>query len=698
MSRQLTPGLCLVTITLWASTAHGQDAHSQDAHSQDVQADTTTVTVTGKKAKVTRKIDRTVYDKSDDPAAQAGTAADVLKTVPAVTVSANGDVALRGNKDVQVYIDGKPSAMMSGDSRALTLQTMAGSDIATVEVVTNPGANFGGDGNGIINIVLKKNRKPGSHAIAQGNFGEVGRFNANIAGDSSHGKLSLHGRIGLRHDALERHVVSDLTWQDPAGASGRSVQAARNFARRLSWSAAAGLDYTANDQDMLSLSGSYAQRHSRNPVDEFHQDYDAAGDLVDDYDRRSVGPGGQSDTSLNATFDHRRDDLHDIKVQIQHNQTIADRDKSYRNIFAFPRQADSRDRILTRTAKRLDEVSLDYLQPLGSTAQLSAGIDVQRQQDEIYNYNATLDAFGAETVVPGTTNRFILSGTNDAAYVTWQMTGGKWTWLAGARLEAQSQTSKFFATRTNTSVNPSLHLRYALDDSHDIKASFSQSLQRPDPRDLNPFVTYVDAQNISAGNPELRPQQVRAAELSYEAPSWSTTLYDRSSTRTVTDYAYFVAGDVLLTTKRNSGRGRSIGVDTVANGKIGDHIDYSGDVNLYYAQLQSADLAGTLRQSGLSWSAQLDLDYNRGPDTLSLDAQVLGDSLTSQGRRSGTSAVNLTWKHQLTSRLSMVINAQDVFRGSRQTFFTRTTTVHQVGINDLGGRSSFIGLVYKLGG
>ena len=693
MSRHLTPGLCLLVGALFAAHAHGQDATT----------DTTTVTVKGKKTKVERKIDRTVYDKSDDPAAQAGTAADVLKTVPAVTVSANGDVALRGDKNVQVYVDGKPSAMMSGDSRALTLQTMAGSDIATVEVITNPGANFGGNGGGIINIVLKKNRKPGTHAIVQGNMGEVGRFNANLAGDSSHGKLSLHGRIGLRHDALIRHIFSDLTWRGSAGAGGRSVQASRNFARRRSWSTAAGLDYTVDDQDTLSLSGSYAQRHSRNPLDEFHQDYDAAGTLVDNYDRRSVGPGGQTDSTLNATFDHRRDDLHDIKLQVQHSQTVTDRDKSYRNIFAFPLQADSRDRILTRAAKRLDEVSLDYLQPLGTTAQVSAGVDIQRQQDEIYNYNAVIDDDGTETVIPGTTNRFILSGSVDAAYVTWQMTADKWTWLAGARLESQSQISKsptsaYFAVRAYAGANPSLHLRYALDDSHDVKASFSQSLQRPDPRDLNPFVTYVDAQNISAGNPDLKPQRVRATELSYEAPSWSTTLYDRSSTRTVTDYAYFVAGDVLLTTKRNSGRGRSIGLDTVANGKIGDHFDYSGDVNLYYAELEAADLAEVLHRSGLSWSAQLDLDYNRGPDVLSLDGQFQGDSLTSQGRRSGTSAVNLTWKHQLTSCLSLVVNAQDVFRGSRQTFVTRTATVHQVGLNDLGGRSSFIGVVYKLGG
>ncbi len=675
------PGLCLAVWVCLTDAAYAQDT---------IPPADTTVTIKGKKPKVVRKIDRTVYDKSDDPAAQSGSAADVLKTVPAVTVSPTGDVALRGDQTVQVYVDGKPSAMMAGDSRAVTLQAMAGSDIASIEVITNPSAKFGGDGGGIINIVLKKNRKPGLNGMLIANSSDHGRSNFNLSGDYSHGKLSLHGRIGMRHDGVNRSNGSDLVWHDPiSGAQGRNTQSSRNFARRRSWSTSAGLDYDFDDKDTLSLSGSYAERHSANPLDEIHHDYDGSGMLSDAYIRRSNGPRRQTDTTLSAIFDHHAADSRELKLQVQHSQTIADADKSYRNLFSYPVEPDSRDRVLSRSAKRLDELSLDYVQPLGDTVQVSAGIDLRGEQNRFYNYRSTLDATTAD--------RFTVDQAAAAVYVTWQFAAGKWTWLGGLRTETL-RTQSTGPTGSYGNLNPSLHLSYALDSDHQLKASFSRSLQRPDPRDLNTFQVYVDAQNVTAGNPMLKPQRVQAVEAEYDAPGFSVTLYDRSSDHTVTDDSRLLPGNILLTTKRNSGKGRSIGIDASGNAKSGENLEFSYDLNIYHADLQSADLHGLSHASGLSWSAQFGVDYSRGADTFSLDSEAQGPSLTSQGRRSGTSAINMTWKRRITSRLSLNITANDVFAGSYQTFTTDNATVHLGGYSDFRNRQIFIGLSWKLGG
>lgn len=163
--KQSTAAL-LVTFTI-ASPAQAQ---TQPKTAPDSTQDSTVVIVQGKAPKVVKKIDRTVYNQDGNPAATSGSAADVLKTVPSVSVTPDGNVSLRGSSNVQVYVNGKPSAMMQGDSRAVTLQSMNGADIASVEVITNPSAAYNANGGGIINIVLKKNRKAGSHAALRANI------------------------------------------------------------------------------------------------------------------------------------------------------------------------------------------------------------------------------------------------------------------------------------------------------------------------------------------------------------------------------------------------------------------------------------------------------------------------------------------------------------------------------------------------
>lgn len=111
-----------------------------EAAAKPDDAPTTTVTVEGKKAQ--NKIDRQVYDNTKDIDSQTGTAADALNKVPSVNIDPTGNVTLRGNSSVQVYVDGKPSVMMQGDNRAGALQSMSSGDIDSIEVMTNPGAQF----------------------------------------------------------------------------------------------------------------------------------------------------------------------------------------------------------------------------------------------------------------------------------------------------------------------------------------------------------------------------------------------------------------------------------------------------------------------------------------------------------------------------------------------------------------------------
>ena len=668
----------------------------------------TTVTVKGKKPKVERKIDRTVYDQSQTPAAQSGSAADVLKTVPSVSVTPDGDVALRGDKNVQVYINGKPAAEMAPDMRAVTLQAMAGSDIASVEVITNPSAAYNANGGGIINIVLKKIRKPGLTGAMIANVGNMARDNVNLTGAWNKGKLSLNGRIGFRHDLSGQVKGSDLIWTDHATSqTGRNTQHSRTPARRFSQSAQAGLGYALGEADDLNASLTWTQNQARNGVDEFHQDFDAIGLLINDYDRHSTGPRRQTNMAAQMDYDHLGTKSADeLKLSLKHSQTINDRDKSFTNLFTLPVQDDVRERLFTRDSKRLDEISLDYVRPLDGNTQVSAGADVQHEQSRFYNYKAVIDPLsGSETVDGLSTNRFVVDQSLNAAYLTLQTAQGKWTVLGGLRLEtlnthATQITMGSARSHPNAHLNPSLHISYTLDAIRQLKASFSDSLQRPAPADLNPFIVYLDAQNISAGNPDLKPQRVTSSELGYaythDPLDWSATLYYRISRDTVTDYAYFVDDNLLLTTKRNSGNGRSGGLDYMISGKWKDKLAYTLSLNGFYAELESADLDRQVRQSGLSYTGNVELSYESDDkNSFAISSDFQGRSLTSQGIRGGYGTVDLSWKHNLTPRLTFVIRASDIGNGARIRTLTRTSSILQNAYTQSLGRVVFFGLNWR---
>ena len=153
-----------------------------------------TVTVTGNRP--TNRIDRQVYDVKNDVSATNSSAADALNNVPSVAVDPDGTVTLRGSTKVQVYIDGKPSAMMQGDNRGATLNALPAEDIESVEVINNPGAQFGNEGGGgpILNLVMRRNRKPGGFGAVSANAGTAGRYNSAAVGQLQHRPLRHAGR------------------------------------------------------------------------------------------------------------------------------------------------------------------------------------------------------------------------------------------------------------------------------------------------------------------------------------------------------------------------------------------------------------------------------------------------------------------------------------------------------------------------
>jgi outer membrane receptor protein involved in Fe transport len=662
-----------------------------------------TVTVTARKAAVARQLDKTVYQVADTPRAANGSAQDVLQATPEVSVTADGQIAVKGNTQVTVLVDGKPTALLSGsgEERALALQTMSGADIASVEVITNPSAAYRANGGAILNIVLKRNRKPGAHAQVQGSATDQGLWNTGASGDATRGRLSVHGNVAYRHDGTLKIRRSQVDWNNPgASESGQTLQTSRVFIRRVVDSAALGADYALSDADSVSLSARHNQRRSRPLFDVLNATSTGGAGTI--YHRISDGPNEQSDDSANLSVSHQGDGTA-LKATVQHSATATMIDKSYRDVFVAPARATDYSHGATRSARRLDQATVDWT---GAAAhgQWGMGLDLRDQTDAIGNYQARVDpATGAETPDPATTNGYTVTTTVHAAYLTDRIRRGKWEALLGGRAERMALRVNAAQASVRTAhwqaFDPSLHLKYAFGDDADLTLAYRRSLQMPDPRDRNPFTTYVDAQNLSRGNPGLGPQRLTSWEVGAHVGTGhldgNAGAFYRTSRDTVTDARSF-ADNVLVTSKQNGGQARSAGItgslDWTPDAALRLGVDGGAD----RVVLDTPDLAGPVRQAGVAGYLNLRAVYRVGRDDVALDAHGQSAALTPLGRRGATSSVNLTWKHALSKTLGLTVNANDLFDGSARAYRTDASTFHQAGFEHFVARRIYVGFVKKI--
>jgi outer membrane receptor protein involved in Fe transport len=666
--------------------------------------DTATVTVTGKKEAVVKKLDKTVYDVTNMARAANGSAQDVLQATPDVSVTADGQIAVKGSAQVTVLVDGKPTAMLSGtgEARAVALQTMSGADIASVEVITNPSAAYNANGGAILNIVLKRNRKPGAHAQVQGSASDRGLWHIGTSGDVTGKQVSVHGNLALRHDGTEKFRQSAVEWTNPlTGATGETRQTSDVFVRRVVASAALGVDVDLSDLDTLSLSTRYNDRRSRPLFDVLNDEHRSGADRTL-FHRISEGPNTQSDASASLGVSHHDGDQA-LKATVQHSETTAGVDKSYRDVYLAPLRASDDGRGATRSARRLDQATLDFTRAL-ARGPWSVGLDLQDKIDDMRNYQAAVDpSSGTETPDPATTNGYTVRTTTSAAYLTDQATLGQWQVLLGGRAERMAlrvHAAQLTAPATHwQAFNPSLHIKYAVGADADLTLAYRRSLQMPDPRDLNPFSTYVDAQNLSRGNPNLAPQRLSSWEVGGHAQaahlSGDLGAFYRTSRNTVTDARTF-ADDVLVTSKQNGGQARSAGITGALDWTPDAVLHLGADGGVYRVLLDSPDLAGRVHQAGVSGYVNLRAGWRIGRDDVALDAHGQSAGIAPLGRFGPTSSINVTWKHALGKTLSLTVNGNDLFDGSRRSYATDTSTLRQTGFDHFVARRIYVGLVKKL--
>jgi outer membrane receptor protein involved in Fe transport len=677
-------------------------------------AEVASVTVSAERP--TNRIDRQVYDVKSDVGSSNGTAADALNNVPSVAVDPDGTVSLRGSTNVQILVDGKPSAMLQGDNRGATLNALASDDIESIEVINNPGAQFGNEGGGgpILNLIMRRNRKPGGFASVNANGGTAGRYNSSVSGSYNQGLWGFQGGVNVRHDGRNSNGDTVRDRIDPlTGLATHSTQTSQSAGLNDSAGLNGTVNYNLGAKDTLQASMSYNARSNDARSSDHYVSFDPGMASVSDYVRSTTRGGDSKNYSWGSRMDHKgsiEGELLKLDLRVSGSTNLSN--STYKNIYAVSQNnsPDRRSRQANETGNRIIDFTGDYERPMEQGA-LKLGFKVADHKNDIDATYLDIDPVTAgETLNPMRTNHFDVDETNLALYGSYQMRlNERWGVLGGLRteytdLDMRQVTTGIHARNSYINYIPSLFATYKVSSETNIRLAYAHRLRRPTANDLNPFVIYRDELNVSSGNPQLKPTQTDSYEIGYETRLMGLEAnlrgYFRKDTDSILDRKYFINDTVVLTTRDNGPGMQSSGLEFTLSGKLTPKLSLNTSGNLARSEQRILDVTGAdNKRTASSLSGRVRLNYQATPDDqLQMALQTQGRTLWGQGYRSPNTTVNFSARHALTPRLNLVLNVTDAFNTNKIETVTDTSMLKETSIRRYDGRVIYLGLSYRIGG
>ncbi len=566
------------------------------------------VTISGQPKIIENKIDKLVFNAERDLTSQVGVATDILKKVPQVSVDIDGNVELAGSSSIRFLIDGKPSAAF-GSNITDVLQSIPASQIKSIEVITSPGAKYDAQGlGGIINIILKKNNSEGVNgnlSLTGGTRNENGSFNFNARKKNFGMNAYISGDGRLRSQTTNNSVR--VTNDTAANTKVFLNQNASAEDQRTGYHAGLGFDWDINGHNGISGSVSYGSfgHKSTGITNQVQQTKDQAGNLLSDI-QNSINSDHKFhfhnvDASLNYKKTFKKDDQElDLEVNTsQGNRTIRD------NIYQYLLPQDSlfySTRANNPGTENETELRADYTQPIKKKVLLGVGSKLTfydiKSNSQVLKLNGsgnyTTDNYLSDNLAY---HQKVYAFYGEVTFPVLKLFDAK----VGGRYE-RTEINAFYSNAQqqqgvpgyNTFV-PSLFFSKKLGENSQLKLSYTKRIERPEYRDLNPFINTSDPKNFSTGNPHLLPEIGKRYELGYSIDvdkigSFMASLFYRINENDIQDYIVYYPSyqvgdttykDVAVNTQANIGRENNFGLNLFASAKFFSKLDVRTNAFLF---------------------------------------------------------------------------------------------------------------------
>ena len=643
------------------------------------------VVVQAEKSTMQMSLDKRTFNVGKDLGSQGGTAEDILDNVPSVNVDVEGQVTLRGSGNVRILVDGKPSGLI-GISNTNGLRQLPAEMIEKVEVITNPSARYEAEGMaGIINIVLKKNRKSGLNGSLDLTAGTPQNYGAAVNLNYRKDRFNFFTNLGYR---FRRSPGFSNSYQEfyPGDTTFITIQDGDRERGGGSVNLRLGADYFFSPKDILTTSFNYRDGNEDNYSSILYEDYIFNLDNPIAFSERvqnelELESNLEYVLTYKKTFDKKDHELTaDLRYQSNGEEEDSDIVQQFFTGNKLPEGSDLMQRSNNKENESRLILQFDYVYPFSKEGKFEVGYQSSIRNidnDFLVEEFNDVEWFALE----GLSNNFQYDENIHATYLIFGNKSGKFSYQLGLRGEYSDVSTQLIQTneindRSYFNLFPSTHFTYDLPQDNAIQVSYSRRIRRPRFWDLNPFFTFSDNRNFFSGNPDLDPEFSDSYEIGHikywEQGSLSSSVYYRHTEGAIERLRTIKEDGTTFARPENLATEDDFGIEFTANYAPYRWWKMDGNFNFFRSITDGGNIDPSLYADTYSWFTRF---TSRMTLWKKVDVQLRWNyraaQKTTQGRREAYNVLDFAANRDiLNKKATLTLSVRDLFNSRIRRYTT----------------------------
>jgi hypothetical protein len=646
------------------------------------------VVVIAEKSTVEIRLDKKIYNVGKDMTVKGGTASDVLDNVPSVSVDVEGNVSLRGNENVRILINGKPSGLV-GMSGTDALRQLPADAIEKVEVITSPSARYDAEGTaGILNIILRKGKANGFNGSISASAGIPENYGLSANLNYRTNKINYFASGGYNYRNAPGNSKSDVTYLFPSANQTKYRNETRDYDRQNdSYNARFGTEYFLTDKTSLTGTILYRESDGEDLSTNISKEYNTARVLTGTNKRVEIENEKDITKEYALNFMHNfNKDGHKLTLDFQYENSIENNNAFISDINPERNSTDNETKDIL--------IKGDYVLPIGENSQFEFGFNTNLNQ---LNADYLVEEFNDITEQYENNTNF--SNTLDFeqnVFAVYSQYGNKinnFSYLLGLRMENTDRKISLLQTNENFDKNfteffPTVNLGLEFSDSESVTLGYNRRLSRPRHWFLNPFESRTSQTYVRTGNVNLDPTYTNAFDLGYlkrwEKLTLNSSLYYQHTINNIEmaqkEEIRNVNGVetlVIITTPINLSSQDRYGFEFTTNYNPIKWWRITNSFN-FFKSVTSGDYNGINYDSeNVSWFTRLNSRISLpGGIDWQTSGMYMGPSESARSKRKGMVSLNLAFsKDVLKEKGTLALNVSDLLntRKRESTDYSPTT-------------------------
>ncbi len=674
------------------------------------------VKIVAEKRDVEIRLDKKIYNVGKDLTIKGGTFTDLLENIPSVTTDADGTVSLRGNANVRILIDGKPSGLV-GLSSTDALQQLPADAIESVEVITSPSARYDAEGTGgIINIILKKGKIQGLNGTFSATTGTPDNHGGNINMNYRTPKVNFFNTTSYnyRNSPGQTTNLRENFFGNPEN---KFIDEFRDFDRiRNNFNTNLGLEYFITESTSILGSVFYRGNGGKTGTENLTNRLNESRELVNQTLREEDEDEFERTLQYSLNFQKKfKTDGHILTSDFQYEDSNENQSSIINETQNFPTNTfldfetnstkEDQERILIQS---------DYVLPYGKNKQSQFEFGYRG------NFNELITDFRVDTLGTGgelildqnLSNELVYEENINALYTQWGTKKGKFSVLLGMRMEISDINVNLTTTGESFNENytdffPTINLGWEFNEEESLTLGFNRRITRPRSRFVNPFPSRSSETNIFQGNPDIDPSYSNGYDLAYLRRWDKLTLTSSIFYQRNTDVFEFISEDTGQLTDNGDPIVRRFPINLSTDERVGFEFagNYTplkwwrmnGSFNLFNSK-RDGDFEGvSFDANNTSWFTRLNSRITL-PSKIDFQQTIFysGPSENSQNENKSVFTANLAFsKDILKEKGSLVLNVRDLFNSGARETDTRTSTFISNSNNQFRKRQITLTFTYR---